>query len=203
MTSKQWTALGTIVAAFGTIATIIVGAHSANMESTVVNGTYNKNSQIGQQNNYYDTAADPSFENTRASDTKYLTGKNLITAWFDLMNNGRYQDGCSLQSRDKCNSSKGSDVLNHSHEIKTRVVDGYHLDNVWHSGSAPSDVWCVKYQYRDRLYSGGDIILVMQYKLSPREDGGQDIASRGCEKVWMAGEGERQCSPDVSPHYCI
>lgn len=166
--------------------------------------TVNIGTTIAQQTNIYEKQNNPTWTNPRTQSLQGLSGKELIERWFELMNEGKWQDACSLMARDKCNSDNGDDVLEHSREPRLKAVNGYQDVSVWHSKSAPADTWCVKYSHQERQSQVlRDIVLIMQYKLSQRDDGGEDIASRLCEKNWMSGLGERNCSYPASVKYCL
>jgi len=162
-------------------------------------------SQVGQMQviNNYGNSPNPSFENSRSSDLSGLEGEDLIQSWFDRVNEGQWKGACSLMAKDKCDVTNGDDVLDHSREPRLKAVNGYQDVNIWHAENAPKDLWCVKYKYQERQsIVSRDIVLIMQYKLSPRSNGGQDIASRLCEKNWMQGLGDRPCSVPASTHFC-
>lgn len=204
MTSKQWTAIGSIGTIIGIIFTIVQLRNDGTEISNVNESTINVNATIGTQNNIYENEPDPSWENPRSLELSQLYGRELIETWFRLMNTGKWKEGCSLMAKDKCDAENGENVLEHSKEPRVKAVDGYQDIHVWHSDSAPKDTWCVKYKYQERQSSvARDIVLIMQYKLSPRSDGGEDIASRLCEKTWMSDLNERNCSIPASVHYCL
>lgn len=206
MTGKQWTAIGS-VAAVASLGLMLFQAPGKNLtisDSKV--GTVNANSTIGIQHNVYMNQADPSVENPRSEDLAGLKGEALISAWFQLMNQGRWRDGCSLHAKDKCDASDGNQVVEHSREPRAKTIDGYKDVLVWHAPAAPSSAWCVKYRYQERQsVVPRDIVLIMQYKLTPRSDGGEEIASRVCEKKWVSGTdgGERACDVPASVRYCL
>ncbi len=205
MTTKQWTAIGVLVT--GLAAATPFFLKSANIDAELISGSaVAVDSQVGQMQviNNYGNAPNPSFENSRSSNLSGLEGENLIQAWFDQVNEGQWKDACSLMAKDKCDVTNGDDVLDHSREPRLKAVNGYQDVNIWHAKNAPKDLWCVKYKYQERQsVVSRDIVLIMQYKLSPRSDGGQDIASRLCEKNWMQGLGDRSCSVPASVHFCI
>lgn len=179
-------------------------ASDINIAGNVHGQTVNIGTTIAEQTNIYEKQNDPTWTNPRTQSLQGLSGKELIERWFELMNEGEWQDACSLMSRDKCNSDNGDDVLEHSREPRLKAVDGYQDISVWHSKSAPADTWCVKYSHQERQSQVlRDIVLIMQYKLSQRDDGGEDIASRLCEKNWMSGLGDRSCSYPASVKYCL
>ncbi|MEQ1849849.1 MAG: hypothetical protein ABL890_04645 [Candidatus Peribacteraceae bacterium] len=204
MTSKQWTAIGVLIA--GLTAATPFFLKSANIDAELISGSaVAVDSQVGQMQviNNYGNAPNPSFENSRSSDLSRLEGKDLIQAWFDRVNEGQWKDACSLMAKDKCDVTNGDNVLDHSREPRLKAVNGYQDVNIWHAENAPKDLWCVKYKYQERQsVVSRDIVLIMQYKLSPRSDDGQDIASRLCEKNWMQGLGDRPCSVAASTHFC-
>lgn len=204
MTTKQWTAIGTAATAITVVIALMQFGSKDTKISNADGGTINVDTTIGTQNNVYEHRPDPSWENPRSAPLSDLRGKQLIEAWFKLMNTGKWEDSCSLMAKDKCDSQNGQDILDHSREPRLKAVNGYQNLRVWHADSAPKDTWCVKYQYQERQSSvARDIVLIMQYKLSSRLDGGEDIASRLCEKTWMSDLNERNCSIPVSIHYCL
>lgn len=203
MTGKQWTAFGTI----GTFVTVLIGIWqfgSKDIEISEVEGsTINVATTIGVQNNVYENTLDPTWENPREPELRGLSGKDLIETWFALMNTKQWPEACSLMTKDKCDTKNGEDVLEHSREPRLKTVNGYEDVSIWHANNAPNDLWCVKYKYQERQsLVPRDIVLIMQYKLSPRSDGSEDIASRLCEKTWMSGIGERSCSIPASIKFC-
>lgn len=206
MTTKQWTAIGS-AAAVVSLGVMLVQSPAKTLTVSGGNaGTINANSTIVTQNNVYMNQVDPSVENPRPDGLAGLKGEALISAWFVTMNEGRWRDGCSLHAKEKCDVSDGGQVIEHSREPRSKTVDGYKDVLVWHDASAPGSTWCVKYKYQERQSTVlRDIVLIMQYKLTPRSDGGEEIASRVCEKKWVSGPGggERPCGAPASIRYCL
>jgi len=203
LSNKQLTAIGVVIAAISLIPAFLFNGSKTNI-TDLHGSSLNVNSKIDTQQNYFADTPDPSWENLRQEHLKGIEGEELIEELFYLMNKKQWAEACSLMTKDKCDVQNGEDILEHSREPKHKTVDGYKNVTVWHSDSAPEDTWCVKYQYQERQSEiARDIVLVMQYKLSPRSDGGEDIASRLCEKTWMSGLGERKCSYPASVKYCL
>ena len=205
MKVKTWTVIGVFATVFAAITPFFLS--NSNIDAGAISGSaVAVDSHVGQMQviNNYGNTPDPNFENTRSATLEDLNGKELIQAWFDQMNNGQWKNACSLMTKDKCDATNGDDVLDHSREPRLKAVNGYQDVSIWHAKNAPKDLWCVKYKYQERQsVVSRNIVLIMQYKLSPRSDGGQDIASRLCEKNWMEGLGDRPCSVPASVHFCI
>lgn len=207
MTIKQLTIIGLVITGIGAATPFIFKSPDISAEN-IIGSAVAVDSHVDQMNvvNNYGNAPDPSFENVRSPALEDLDGKELIQAWFDQMNEGRWKDACSLMTKDKCDTANGGDVLNHSKEPRTKALNGYQDVQVWHAAAAPKDLWCVKYKYQERQsVVSRDIVLIMQYKLSPRSDSGEDIASRLCEKEWMGELGDQNCKHSVpaSVKFCL
>lgn len=175
-------------------------------EATVNNNirqVVNAQSTIGRQEIYFMEHKDPNVENIRPTILGGLKGKALIQKWFDLMAEQEWTSACSLMSRNDCDISNWESVNSTFSFIKEKTENGYEDAQIQHSDSAPSNIWCVRYHYK---MAQGDlsrnIIEIMQYKLSRRQDGADEISTKLCERQWKEGIGETKCVHPTT-YYCL
>ena len=177
--------------------------NSTTAEMHHVNGVVNAQSNIGKQEIYYADRADPNYENQLSKDVSGLEGKALIQKWFDLMTEQNWRAACSLMSKNDCDAGNWESINTAFHFMKERTQNGYENPQIQHAAAAPANVWCVRYHYTmAQTEVNRRIVELMQYKLGRRENGGEEIVTKLCEKQWKEGIGYTDKCAKPPVYYC-
>ncbi len=156
--------------------------------------------------NYSDTK-DPNYINKRSDFLIWKTPVELTKLFFELQNQNRYRDACSLLVKRKwsvgCSSADGDNVSDFSRQVK-KFTNWY--ENVV---VLPLSEWeydqtiCVKYSYT--LKSDTDPAQIREYygyDREKREDNEWELASRVCEEITKIGKWQIGCPIQTNKKRC-
>ncbi len=156
--------------------------------------------------NYLDTK-DPNYINKRSDTLMWKNPKELTKLFFELQNQNKYKDACSLLVKRKwtvgCSSADGSNVSDFSRQVK-KFTNWYENLLV-----LPLYEWeydqtmCVKYSYT--LKSDIDPAQVREYYAydrEKREDNERELASRVCEEITKIGKWQIGCPIQTNNKRC-